>query len=188
MRKRSFTKEQILEACAKVIAKKGLENTSVDDIALEAKISKGSIYTYFKTKDQILREGIRYSASEKIDTLDQLIIGYRKAKKKLEVLAKVNDKIAKKHPEMYLMNYSLLFSTHKNLKKISTDVFFTSYLEYVESIIKEGIKNHEFKKIDTKTLALAFILTQDIANILNSFNPKKKIKINSSQLIKLIIK
>ena len=44
----------IANAAAKLFSNKGYIETSIDDVAAAAKISKGSIYYYFSTKDEIL--------------------------------------------------------------------------------------------------------------------------------------
>ena len=46
-------REKILEAAISVFAKKGTYNTKMVDIATAAKIGKGTIYEYFKSKDEI---------------------------------------------------------------------------------------------------------------------------------------
>ncbi len=45
--------EQILDAAIKVFGKKGFEGASVADIAEAAKIGKGTVYLYFKSKEEI---------------------------------------------------------------------------------------------------------------------------------------
>ena len=47
-------KEKIGSAAAKVFNKKGYLKTNIDDIAAAAKMSKGGIYHYFSSKDEIL--------------------------------------------------------------------------------------------------------------------------------------
>jgi AcrR family transcriptional regulator len=49
-------REQILDAAVKLFITQGYENSSVDEIAKEAGLSKGSIYWYFKSKLEILFE------------------------------------------------------------------------------------------------------------------------------------
>jgi len=44
----------IANAAARLFSNKGYIETSIDDVAAAAKISKGSIYYYFSTKDEIL--------------------------------------------------------------------------------------------------------------------------------------
>ena len=47
-------KEKIGSVAAKVFNKKGYLETNIDDIAAAAKMSKGGIYHYFSSKDEIL--------------------------------------------------------------------------------------------------------------------------------------
>ena len=46
--------DQIIEAAVKVFAKKGFYNAKVSEIAREASVADGTIYLYFKNKDDIL--------------------------------------------------------------------------------------------------------------------------------------
>lgn len=46
-------KNDILDAAEEVFSEKGLNGATVDDIADRAEISKGTIYLYFKSKEQI---------------------------------------------------------------------------------------------------------------------------------------
>jgi AcrR family transcriptional regulator len=53
---RDTRREQILESALKLFISKGYENSTVDEIAEQAGLSKGSIYWYFKSKLEILFE------------------------------------------------------------------------------------------------------------------------------------
>jgi len=61
-------KELIVSSAKKVILEKGYKNISVEDITNEARIAKGSFYTYFKSKnlviDYILEEVITKRKNE----------------------------------------------------------------------------------------------------------------------------
>ncbi len=46
-------KQDILSAALKVFGRQGFANTKMIDIALEAGIGKGTIYEYFRSKDEI---------------------------------------------------------------------------------------------------------------------------------------
>ena len=50
----------ILEAAIKIFAAKGFSQTTVSDIAEAAGIGKGTVYEYFKSKDEILEEVFLY--------------------------------------------------------------------------------------------------------------------------------
>ena len=47
-------KDQILNAAEEVFNQKGLDNARMDDIAEETGLSKGTLYLYFKSKDDLI--------------------------------------------------------------------------------------------------------------------------------------
>lgn len=50
------TKEKLIASARKIINKNGLKNTSILDITNDANVAKGTFYTYFKTKEDIIKE------------------------------------------------------------------------------------------------------------------------------------
>lgn len=50
------TRKRLLEAGQKIICEKGLSNTSIEEITTAAGVSKGTFYTYFKRKEDIVFE------------------------------------------------------------------------------------------------------------------------------------
>src|SRR2546423_8863238 len=57
-----FRREVLLGAARTVFSRKGFHNATIDDIAAEAGVAKGTVYLYFKSKQDIylgaLRDGI----------------------------------------------------------------------------------------------------------------------------------
>ncbi|MGN1089719.1 MAG: TetR/AcrR family transcriptional regulator, partial [Huintestinicola sp.] len=50
------TRTKVILAAEKLIAEHGFENVTIDDIASEAGVAKGTFYTYFKRKEDIIGE------------------------------------------------------------------------------------------------------------------------------------
>lgn len=69
MEKKLLTREKILNAALECFAQKGFKETTVDEIAQRADISKGNIYWHFKSKFEIFRELIR----EEVKKIHELI-------------------------------------------------------------------------------------------------------------------
>jgi AcrR family transcriptional regulator len=61
-RRRADTRQRLYEAAVELIAEQGFSATTVDDIALRAKVAKGTVYYNFKSKNDLfeglLRHGI----------------------------------------------------------------------------------------------------------------------------------
>ncbi len=64
---------QILAAAMKVFAKKGFERATIKDIAKEADIAEGSIYNYFKGKDDLLAHVPRVLLQTALENLGPLM-------------------------------------------------------------------------------------------------------------------
>jgi TetR/AcrR family transcriptional regulator len=64
----AFMRETILAAAKKVLATNTYDRTSLDQIAQEAQVSKGSIYVYFSGKEDLLWEVLRESLSRFVES------------------------------------------------------------------------------------------------------------------------
>jgi AcrR family transcriptional regulator len=56
-------KEKIIQAAQRLIAKQGVEKTSMRNIAEEAGITTGAIYYYYKSKEELLYDVMDYSTA-----------------------------------------------------------------------------------------------------------------------------
>ena len=54
-KKKITTRKCILDAAMRLFSKKGYEQTSIEELAREAGIGKGTVYSYFQTKKDIVR-------------------------------------------------------------------------------------------------------------------------------------
>jgi len=64
---------EITEAAMNAFAEKGFAATKVEDVARRAGVSKGLLYLYFKTKEDLFKAVIRSFISPKIDALTQTV-------------------------------------------------------------------------------------------------------------------
>lgn len=59
--KKIRTREAIISAAIKLFSEKGFEATTVEEIAKEAGVAKGTFFNYFKTKEAVVDEFERFS-------------------------------------------------------------------------------------------------------------------------------
>jgi TetR/AcrR family transcriptional regulator, fatty acid metabolism regulator protein len=71
---KEFRVREILEAARRVMARYGMQGTTVDRVAEEAKVAKGTIYLYFQSKDELVHaavlEGLREMVAETVRSDD----------------------------------------------------------------------------------------------------------------------
>ncbi len=69
--KKQQTRQAIMQAAVKLFSEKGFEKTSIEELAREAGIGKGTIYSYFQTKTDILHA----FCEDELDCLHQELTG-----------------------------------------------------------------------------------------------------------------
>lgn len=62
--------QQIMAAAAKVFAREGLHGTSLDRVAREAGITKGTIYLYYRSKEELFLATLRQKSAEVFAALE----------------------------------------------------------------------------------------------------------------------
>lgn len=79
---------QILEAAVKVFARQGFHQSTVAQIAKEAGVADGTIYLYFKNKDDILVQFFNYRAKQVFESFREAVDGAETSADKLRNLVR----------------------------------------------------------------------------------------------------
>jgi len=135
---------RIIEAAVKVFAKKGFYQAKVTDVAKAAGVADGTIYLYFKNKDDLLirlfeekMEGFLQRFRSQLSKLDDPII-------KLRTLVDVYFDLIEEDQELADVFQVELRQSTKFLKDYHNQKFL-DFLSMISSIIEEGIKNGFFR-------------------------------------------
>ncbi len=145
----------ILRAALGLFAGRGYASTSVSMIAKEAGISKGLMYNYFKSKEELLAEIVIGGFK---DFLDILLIEDESNVKKQEIIDFIdgNVNLLKQNPEYYMLYFSLLFQP-----KVF-DLFKVEFFAHFEKTIKYMVAYYEKKGVrDPYTKARFFLAVFD---------------------------
>jgi len=65
-------KDKLLEAGVKLVVEKGFNKISVEDITKTAGVAKGSFYTYFKRKEDLIQEINRNATSQLMENINSM--------------------------------------------------------------------------------------------------------------------
>jgi AcrR family transcriptional regulator len=108
-REKARRQQQILEAARDVFFDRGIHRATVDDVAAQAEVSKGTVYLYFESKESILAhlllEGLSVLLSElKAAYAPQESLS---AEKHLRQLAEAYWQFAQKHPNYFRLLLAL---------------------------------------------------------------------------------
>ncbi|MBI5749274.1 MAG: TetR/AcrR family transcriptional regulator [Nitrospinae bacterium] len=156
-------RQQILESAIRCISRQGYHQTTMDDIASEAGLSKGALYWYFKSKDEILTAMCRQQCDEHLQILSHFADQNMSIK---ELALKTGDKILESlinEPEQCKMSFEFWALTDENeqVKRSQYEVH-KIWQETVSNLIKSGIKKGEIKPdVNVKELSIALLAIFD---------------------------
>lgn len=144
-------RQEILHSAHACFAKKGFEASTVDDIVAHSGISKGAIYNYFKSKDEIYLALMDGQTNETGTKFTKAISKRETALDKLNYLIDAylnNDPNDEENKDHALVHFEFrLYSTRKpDLKKALTERYKSFFVNLLVGIINEGQSTGEFKK------------------------------------------
>ncbi len=149
-------RKRFLEEAAKHFAKYGFEAANINEIALSASYSKGTIYNYFKSKEELFGEVIAEAAQHTVDhySLTQRSTSVRSS---LKELASADVSILRKEePFMKVLIGEAMNPQSKNYDLVITHL--APFIEAVSEILEEGLKRHEIREDKpTAQLSLVFL-------------------------------
>jgi TetR/AcrR family fatty acid metabolism transcriptional regulator len=152
----SDKREAILRAAIKVFAGKGFFNSKVADIAGEAGVADGTVYLYFKNKDDILHSIFDRAMSEFITDGRRELAGIEGPEAKLRRIAELHlEKLGADRDLAVVFQVELRGST-KFMQEFSA-AGFSEYLDIIRQTIETGQKDGVFRR-DLKPVVCAKIL------------------------------
>ncbi len=138
-------REKILYAAVRVFAKYGFYNSTVSQIAREAGVADGTIYIYFKSKDDILIQVFEEAMSVILSTLEEKFKGVTDPVEKLKIYIKNHFELATNYPDLAEVIQVELRQSAKFMKEYKNEPF-RKYLSIIKEIIEEGQQKRFFKE------------------------------------------
>ncbi len=136
--------KQIIDAAIIVIAENGYHQSQVSKIAKQAGVADGTIYLYFKNKEDILISVFEEKMEVFADNLKEILKEDISASEKLY-------KMIENHFKVLSENHHLATVTQLELRqsnlalRLRINTILKNYLILLDSILKEGIEKKEFE-------------------------------------------
>lgn len=138
-------REIILRAAIKVFARKGYFNSKVSDIAGEARIADGTVYLYFKSKEEILHSIFNRMMEDFISEGKEELERLEAADEKLRKIAELHLGKLGADRDLAIVFQVQLRGSIKFMREFSS-AGFAEYLDIIRRTIAEGQKQGLFKK------------------------------------------
>lgn len=142
--------EGILDAAVKVFAEHGYHGSQISRIAKEAGVADGTIYLYFKNKEDILVSLFRERLGGLIGKFEASVRASETAEAALRILCELHFAELERHPLLaHVTQIELRQSALELRKEIGKTL--KPYLLLIESVLLEGMASGAFRpELDVK--------------------------------------
>jgi len=150
-------REQMLHAALEVISERGYADTRIADVAERAGVSPALVIYYFKTKDQLLTEAIRYYEDNWYAVGQSRLAQLKSAAERLEEVVAMSC-LSEADPEPVSSSQLWLdfwSEAARNVEAASVrQKSDERWRDVITSLVHEGQEAGEFREVDAATFAL----------------------------------
>jgi TetR/AcrR family transcriptional regulator, fatty acid metabolism regulator protein len=137
--------QKILQAAIKVFAEKGFFNSRVSEIAKEANVADGTIYLYFKNKDDILISLFEEEFGKIVEDMRKVLAAEKDPLQKIRKFAIAHLSIVSKQQGLAEVLGVEVRQSTKFMKEYVNKTFI-EYLNLIRSIVVEGQEQGVIRK------------------------------------------
>ena len=164
MKRSQETEKKIVQAALDLFVHKGYHGTSVNDITQKVGLTKGALYSHFKSKSELVFRTIQEYDTQFIDQMIKAVDGFEgNAIEKLHHAISFNAAFAVQNLELcvFLTFLSTELSAHADFQP-ALKTTYRKYQKYIGKIITQGVSQRIVKKgIDPELAALTFMALHD---------------------------
>lgn len=143
MKKNKPKYHQIIDAAVIAIAENGYHQAQVSKIARQAGVADGTIYLYFKNKEDILISLFQEKMGTFVAKTSESIQAKQTAAEQLELLVQNHFTLLKEDPHLAVVTQLELRQSNKELRLKINEVL-KEYLLLIDQILQTGVENREF--------------------------------------------
>lgn len=134
---------QIIDAAVIAIAENGYHQAQVSKIAKQAGVADGTIYLYFKNKEDILISLFEEKMGTFVEKINEKIAGKKSAAEKLLMLVETHFKLLSVDHHLAIVTQLEIRQSNKELRLRINDIL-KGYLSVIDKILIEGKETGEF--------------------------------------------
>lgn len=162
------TKLAIFESAINVFSKSGYEGATMDNIAANAGVAKGTLYYYFKSKEEIFQ----YVVTEGINVLNEKIVeNVSRADnsiEKIKALCKIQLELIYEYRDLFKVILSQLWG--QELRQAELRTIIRQYIMDIEGYLKTAMEDGSVKSGETSFMSYTFFGTLMAAAVYGLIN------------------
>jgi len=149
-------KNQILDAATAVFARLGFHDARMDDIVQESGLSKGALYWYFKSKEDIITAISQRLFTTDIEQLVGLLHAEGSVSERLQQLIQARIAGLQEMSDVVTILFEFYATAlHQDGVRQFIKAYFQNFHELLVALIQQGIDRGEFRSVDAVAAAAA---------------------------------
>ena len=148
-----FRKQSICDAAMRAVARKGMKNVTVQDIADEAGVAKGTVYIYFNSREEILQKTMD-GATETL--IERLAVACKECRTFREILEqRVRTQLRHFDENRDFFRLYLAMSEPWGERRLRKHQTHLAYLAQLETLVSEAVARGDIGETNVQRTAIA---------------------------------
>ena len=149
-------RNQILDAATTVFVRLGFQHARMDDIVEESGLSKGTLYWYFKSKEDIINAILRHLFIGELENLESLLEAEGTVSERLMQLTSYRVAGLKRMSNLVPIIFEFYaVAVHQQWVQQFIGEYFKHFRELLETLIRQGIDRGEFQPVNPTEAAIS---------------------------------
>lgn len=149
-------KGQILNAAEEVFTSKGFDEARMDDIAEQTGLSKGTLYLYFKSKDDLIIAILDRIFQREFRAFEKIDLNAIRPSQAIWTFVDTGIKDIRLMLRLMPITFEFMGLAFRNkFVQRAFQGYFRRYVEFLVPVIQKGIEAGEFRSVDPDEIVIA---------------------------------
>ncbi len=152
----SFKRQSIQQAVIQLMCREGLPSVTMDRVAQEAGIAKGTIYLHYKDKQELLDDVKNSSLDPMVTRMDEVFASDASPDRKLQTYSQRYLQYFDERRDLFRI---LLYE--REVVRVQSSRYqgnrYKHLVDQTARAIREGVKKRIFREVDDRSIAVMFV-------------------------------
>ena len=163
--------QEIYQTAIRVFAENGFEKTTMEGIAAQAKVAKGTLFYRYNNKEELFVQIVQYALKRVFESSQEALADIAKPGDKLAVILAVQIGLAAQNPNMAKLIFREAWGAIEQHPPLREQL--EAYLQYIEVIVAEGVQSGELRTLDSRQVAMAMFWMVASATFSLTYEPDR---------------
>jgi len=149
-----FRIQTIRDAAMRVIAKSSLSEATMQQIADEAGVAKGTLYLYFQNKEELIEKTAEFSFASLHARLDEALQSEGSFREQFALIVETKIQFFHENQDFFRVYMSIRFPDGVPQRSACTKPRYSDFLEKMTAFLEKAIQRRKLRSCDPSRLAL----------------------------------